>query len=163
YQPQFRVSDLSLCGAEALLRWHHPLRGAIPPSVFIPIAEETGLIVPIGTWVLREACRTARQWQLEGGPESVSVNVSALQFAMPDFVETVVGVIGEESLGARRLILEITESAVMSKFSEAAAKMERLRALGVEISLDDFGTGYSSLSYLQKMPIDALKLDKSFL
>src|SRR5262249_27058029 len=109
YQPQFRVSDLALCGAEALLRWNHPLRGAIPPSVFIPIAEETGLIAPIGNWVLRQACKTAREWQLQGVPGRISVNVSALQFGMADFVETVVATINGESLDPRRVIIEITE------------------------------------------------------
>jgi diguanylate cyclase (GGDEF)-like protein/PAS domain S-box-containing protein len=163
YQPQFRVSDLSLCGFEALLRWKHPVRGSISPAVFIPIAEETGLIVPIGNWVLRQACKTAREWEVQGVPGKLSVNASAVQFGLPDFVETVLDAIAQESVDPRRLIIEITESAVMSSFSEAAAKMERLRAIGVGISLDDFGTGYSSLSYLQKMPIDALKLDKSFL
>jgi EAL domain-containing protein (putative c-di-GMP-specific phosphodiesterase class I) len=163
YQPLFRVSDLAVCGAEALLRWSHPLRGAIPPSVFIPVAEETGLIAPIGNWVLRQACKTAREWQLQGASGNISVNVSAIQFAIPDFVETVVGAIEAESLDPRRVIIEITESAIMSNISEAVARMERLRAIGVAIALDDFGTGYSSLSYLQRLPLDALKLDKSFL
>jgi diguanylate cyclase (GGDEF)-like protein len=163
YQPQFDLQTGKLVGQEALLRWHHPKLGSISPDEFIPIAEENGLIVPIGTWVLQEACRQTSSWRRSGYPlKGVSVNVSALQFSRPDFVDTVDEVLDSTGLAPRFLELELTERLVIRDVRESAEKMAKLRSLGVQISVDDFGAGYSSLSYLQRLPIDILKLDRSF-
>jgi diguanylate cyclase (GGDEF)-like protein/PAS domain S-box-containing protein len=163
YQPQFDLQSGRLVGQEALLRWNSPKLGAIAPDQFIPIAEENGLIVPIGTWVLQEACRQTSAWQRAGYPlKGVSVNVSALQFSRSDFVDTIDSVLNSSSLEPRFLELELTESLVIRDVRESAQKMEKLRKLGVQISVDDFGAGYSSLSYLHRLPIDILKLDRSF-
>ncbi len=163
YQPQFDLQSGRLVGQEALLRWNHPKLGSIPPDKFIPIAEENGLIVPIGTWVLEQACQQTSAWQRAGYPlKGVSVNVSALQFGRADFVDTVGRVLDSTGLEAPFLELELTESLVIRDVRESASKMEKLRELGVRISMDDFGAGYSSLSYLQRLPIDILKLDRSF-
>ena len=164
FQPQRRLATGEMVGLEALLRWQHPTLGNIPPGKFIPIAEDTGLIVPIGTWVLEEACRQCRTWQKRGQrPMRVAVNVSAAQFVRPDFVSIVEGVLHRTGLPSSCLELEMTESLIMGDFEEAARRMNRLRDLGVQIAIDDFGTGYSSLSYLRRLPIDALKSDRSFL
>lgn len=163
YQPQFDLQTGRLVGQEALLRWTHPKLGSIPPDQFIPIAEENELIVPIGTWVLQEACRQTAAWQRAGYPlKGMAVNVSAVQFTRPDFVRTIAAVLEESGLEPQFLELELTESVVIRDVRESAGKMEQLRALGVKISVDDFGAGYSSLSYLQRLPIDILKLDRSF-
>jgi diguanylate cyclase (GGDEF)-like protein len=163
YQPQFDLQSGRLVGQEALLRWNHPKLGSIAPDQFIPIAEENGLIVPIGAWVLQEACRQTSAWRKAGySLRGVSVNVSAVQFSRPDFVDTVDAVLKSSGLEPRSLELELTESLVIRDVRESANKMEKLRALGVQISVDDFGAGYSSLSYLQRLPIDILKLDRSF-
>jgi diguanylate cyclase (GGDEF)-like protein len=163
YQPQFDLQSGKLVAQEALLRWTHPKLGCIAPDQFIPIAEENELIVPIGTWVLQEACRQAAAWQRAGYPlKGIAVNVSAVQFGRPDFVRTVDDVLKRSDLEPRFLELELTESLIIRDVRESAAKMEQLRELGVKISVDDFGTGYSSLSYLQRLPIDILKLDRSF-
>jgi diguanylate cyclase (GGDEF)-like protein/PAS domain S-box-containing protein len=163
YQPQFDLQSGKLVGQEALLRWTHPKLGLIPPDQFIPIAEENELIVPIGAWVLRQACRQAASWQRAGYPlKGMAVNVSAVQFTRPDFVRTIAAVLEESGLEPRFLELELTESLVIRDVRESADKMAQLRALGVQISVDDFGAGYSSLSYLQRLPIDILKLDRSF-
>jgi diguanylate cyclase (GGDEF)-like protein/PAS domain S-box-containing protein len=163
YQPQFDLQSGRLVGQEALLRWNHPKLGSIAPDQFIPIAEENGLIVPIGTWVLEQACQQTSAWQRAGYPlKGVSVNVSALQFGRADFVDTVSRVLKSTGLEAPFLELELTESLVIRDVRESASKMEKLRELGVQISVDDFGAGCSSLSYLQRLPIDILKLDRSF-
>jgi diguanylate cyclase (GGDEF)-like protein/PAS domain S-box-containing protein len=163
YQPQFDLQTGRLVGQEALLRWNHPKLGSVAPGKFIPIAEENGLIVPIGTWVLEEACQQTSAWQRAGYPlKGVSVNVSALQFGRSDFVDTVDRILNSTGLEAPFLELELTESVVIHDVRESASKMEKLRELGVQISMDDFGAGYSSLSYLQRLPIDILKLDRSF-
>ena len=163
YQPQFDLQTGKLVGQEALLRWTHPKLGSIAPDQFIPIAEESDLIVPIGTWVLQEACRQTAAWRESGYPlTGMAVNVSAVQFSRPDFVRTIADVLMRSGLEPRFLELELTESLIIRDVRESAAKMEQLRALGVQISVDDFGTGYSSLSYLQRLPIDILKLDRSF-
>ncbi len=163
YQPQFDLQSGKLVGQEALLRWTHPKLGSIAPEQFIPIAEESGLIVPIGTWVLQQACRQTSTWQRSGYPlEGMAVNVSAVQFSRPDFVRTIDEVLKHSGLEPRFLELELTESVIIRDIRESAAKMEQLRALGCQISVDDFGAGYSSLSYLQRLPIDILKLDRSF-
>ena len=147
------------------MRWQHPERGLIPPAEFIPIAEETGLIIPIGRWVLGEACRQMSRWQKLSpldGPLPVSVNLSGKQFLQPDLLEQMREVLRETGLDPRGLKLEITESVVMENIETATRTLEQLRALGVELSIDDFGTGYSSLSYLQRFPVSTLKIDRSF-
>ena len=163
YQPQIVPRTGEVGRFEALLRWNQPALGSVAPARFIPIAEETSLIVPIGTWALEQACKDARKWQAEGVFVGVGVNVSAVQFVRPDFVETVIDILDRTGLRPGSLELELTESVVMQGFDEMAAKIAQLRLLGVSISIDDFGTGYSSLSYLQKLPIDRLKVDRSFI
>jgi diguanylate cyclase (GGDEF)-like protein/PAS domain S-box-containing protein len=163
YQPQVDLKR-GLQGLEVLLVWNSPKLGRILPGRFIPVAEECGLIVPIGAWVLREACRQGARW-LDAGcaPVRLAVNVSPLQFARADFVETVGEALRSTGLPPGALALEITESLIMRDVEEAARRMARLRALGVSIAIDDFGTGYSSLNYLRQLPVDALKIDRSFL
>lgn len=163
YQP-LCLPDGSLHGFEALLRFCSPRLGNVPPCDFIPIAEETQLIVPLGEWVLREVCRQSREWQEAGHPAtSIAVNISALQFARDDFADTVAQILEESGQAGEMLVLELTESIVMRDFAESARQMESLKRLGVRISIDDFGTGYSSLSYLHRLPIDVLKIDRSFI
>ncbi len=162
YQPKVDLASRRTRAVEALLRWRH--RGElVSPGHFLPVAEESGLIVPIGTWVLLEAARQMRGWVQEGLPiESVSVNVSALQFARPDFVESVERVLASAGLHPGHLELEVTETSLMDDVEAAVQTLSRLRALGVRISVDDFGTGYSSLAYLQRLPVDVLKIDRAF-
>jgi diguanylate cyclase (GGDEF)-like protein len=162
YQPKVGVSDGLIRGAEALLRWRHPQLGLLTPDRFIGLAEETGAIVPIGRWVLREACARAASWTAAGGELSIAVNLSPRQFSDPALVDTVAAALAESSLNAARLELEITESMVMRDPEAAAAIMRGLRGLGARLSMDDFGTGYSSLGYLKRFPIDTVKLDRSF-
>jgi diguanylate cyclase (GGDEF)-like protein/PAS domain S-box-containing protein len=163
YQPIYTADDNRQTAYEALSRWPHPSLGFVPPKQFIPLAEETGLIVRLGEWVLREACRQCRWWQEHGMPRvRVAVNVSPLQFARADFVDTVLGVLRETGLSGNLLDLEITESIVMGDIDGAIQGMARLRAYGLRISVDDFGTGYSSLGYLPKLPVDILKIDRCF-
>jgi diguanylate cyclase (GGDEF)-like protein/PAS domain S-box-containing protein len=166
YQPIVDLKTQSVGGFEALLRWKHPTRGMISPQVFIPIAEETGFIVELGQWVLEQACRQCRAWQLEYPNHDrlfISVNVSPLQFANPKLIEQVQDCLERTGLPGECLKLEITESALMDDTTTAASRVLALRALGLSISLDDFGTGYSSLSYLQNFHIDTLKIDRSFI
>ncbi len=160
YQPQSRLTDNQTIGYEALIRWRHPTRGMVPPSDFIPIAEETALIVPIGEWVLRKACATAATWP---EPYRIAVNLSAVQFTHGDLPETVHNILIETGLAAKRLELEVTESFLISDPGVALRALRRLKALGVSIAMDDFGTGYSSLSTLQSFPFDKLKIDRSFI
>jgi diguanylate cyclase (GGDEF)-like protein/PAS domain S-box-containing protein len=162
YQPQHDLKDDRMIGVEALLRWTSQSLGPVSPGEFIPIAEESGLIVGIGTWVLHEACRQCRQWNDAGHPVKIAVNVSAWQFARPDFVETVREALGQSGIPAELLELELTETVLMKEPGEAAAELDRLRQMGVLVSIDDFGTGYSSLAYLQRLPIQSLKIDLSF-
>jgi len=163
FQPVVGLAQRHLIGVEALLRWSHPTRGEIPPSTFIPIAEDAGLVVPIGRWVLREACRQARQWLDETGMAvHVGVNVSARQIHDPSLLEDVRSALADAGLPPSQLLLEITESVLMRDSVDVERVLHGLRALGVTLALDDFGTGYSSLSYLQRFPIDVLKIDKSF-
>ena len=163
YQPEVSLRSGEIVRFEALLRWTNPELGTIPPSSFIPLAEETGLIVPIGTWVLEEACRQTRQRVSTGSAAGVSVNVSSVQFGRADFVDIVTGVLHRTGLPSHLLELELTETVVMHGLDDAAKKITCLREMGVSISIDDFGTGYSSLSYLQKLRIDNLKIDRSFI
>jgi diguanylate cyclase (GGDEF)-like protein/PAS domain S-box-containing protein len=166
YQPVVRLSDGGITGVEALLRWRHPERGLIQPDLFIPLAEETGLIVPIGRWVLREACRRARemQKQLESDtPLSMAVNLSVKQLQHSDIVADVAEALAESGLAAPSLTLEITETVLMTDTDTALRRLHDLKALGVRIAMDDFGTGYSSLSYLSRLPVDVIKMDRSFL
>jgi diguanylate cyclase (GGDEF)-like protein len=163
YQP-LCMPDGLLHGFEALLRFYSPRLGNVPPSEFIPIAEESQLIIPLGEWVLREVCRQGNEWQDAGYPAaSIAVNISALQFARDDFAETVAQILEETGYPAEQLVLELTESIVMNDFTESARQMKRLKRLGVRFAIDDFGTGYSSLSYLHRLPIDVLKIDRSFM
>jgi diguanylate cyclase (GGDEF)-like protein/PAS domain S-box-containing protein len=163
YQPVVNLASGKLVGVEALIRWMHPSRGVVPPMEFVPVAEETGIILGIGEWALREACAQARTWQSALLPElTVSVNLSARQFLQPDLVARVRGALAEAHLDPSRLHLEITESVIMVNSAQAAAMMRQLKAAGVGVHLDDFGTGYSSLAYLSHFQVDALKIDKSF-
>jgi len=159
YQPVCDLKHERVGAFEALLRWRHPVRGILPPLEFIPIAEEMGLIVPLGEWVLRQACLEAARW-----PDhvSVAVNVSSAQFRTDQLAQTVMAALQSARLPARRLSLEITETVLLSHGQATLATMQALRAMGVRISLDDFGTGYSSLSYLGTFPIDQIKIDQSF-
>lgn len=165
FQPIFEIQGgVALVGFEALLGWQHPTLGRISPLQFIPIAEECGMIAPIGAWVLERACSQMAEWQRAGLPEvRISVNVSALQFARPEFVTTVAQVLAVSGLEPEWLQLELTESAIMEDVSTAMPKLDRLRDLGVRLALDDFGTGYSSLGYLRWLPVECLKIDRSFL
>ena len=164
YQPQIDEFDRVL-GAEALLRWEHPQRGLVPPADFIPLAEETGLIVPIGRWVLETACQQLREWQHNPATCDLmlAVNVSARQFRQPDFVAVVHVVLESTGANPARLKLELTESVVLDDVADTIEKMKELKKLGVGFSMDDFGTGYSSLSYLRRLPLDQLKIDRSFI
>jgi diguanylate cyclase (GGDEF)-like protein/PAS domain S-box-containing protein len=160
YQPQVNLEDCRITGCEALLRWHHPERGMIPPTEFIPVAEEIGLIVPLGEWVLRKACVDAMSW-----PEDVkvAVNLSAIQITHQHISSVVVNALAASGLPAARLEIEITETVLLHNTEKTMATLHRLRELGVHISMDDFGTGYSSLSYLRKFPFDKIKIDRSFI
>lgn len=163
YQPQVKMRGRALAGYEALMRWASPGVGMVSPGAFIPLAEETGLIVELGRWALEEACRQASRWARDELPARVGVNVSALQLADAGFVGDVERALSESGLPAGLLELEITESAVMENRRLAAERMEALRRMGVEFALDDFGTGSSSLAYLKDLPVDRLKVDRSFL
>jgi EAL domain-containing protein (putative c-di-GMP-specific phosphodiesterase class I) len=163
YQPVVRATTGAVMGGEALLRWQHPTEGLLGPERFIRYAEASGLIVPIGTWVVQTACRQSAAWRATGRPCSVSINVSGRQLARPDIVE-IIGQALEDS-GARPsdILLEVTESVVLSDLDRAARVMGELRELGVRLGMDDFGTGYSSLSYLANLPFDIVKIDRTFM
>ena len=163
YQPTFDLQSESVIGVEALIRWRHPTRGVLGPADFIPVAESTGLIVPIGSWVLHEACRQAATWHARGQRLGMSVNVSARQLDADELVEDVRLALEENGLEATTLTLEVTETALMSDPEATAARLHRLKQLGVRVAIDDFGTGYSSLAYLRQFPADALKIDRSFI
>ncbi|KEQ23749.1 putative bifunctional diguanylate cyclase/phosphodiesterase [Paenibacillus tyrfis] len=163
YQPQVDIFTSRMNGMEALIRWNHPRLGFISPGEFIPLAEETGLIIPIGQWVLRTACKQNKAWQLAGYPPlKMAVNISPIQFHQHDFVQVVLDALQESGLEPRYLELEITEGIAMYHVDQVIQKLQTLRELGVHISMDDFGTGYSSLNYLKKFPIDKLKIAQQF-
>ena len=164
YQPKVDIGSGETRAVEALIRWHHPQRGYILPGEFIPIAEESGLILEIGDWVIREACRQARAWQLSGMPFlRVAVNVSPLQFRQANFVKKLSAALLEQGLDPTYLEIELTEATLMSNAESSVALLKELSALGVVVAIDDFGTGYSSMSYLQRFPVDKLKIDRSFI
>ena len=163
YHPQIDLKTGRLAGCEALVRWRHPTRGAMNPAEFIPVAEDSGIILPLGEWVLREACRARARWRDRGlATGRVAVNVSSIQFRDPAYVGTVERALAEARLPASLLELEVTESVIMAGFEDVVATLRALGALGVRLSVDDFGTGYSSLSYLKRFPVDKLKIDRSF-
>jgi len=163
YQPRVDLETGQITGVEALLRWQYPDLGLVSPSQFVPLAEETGLIIPIGEWVLRTACAQNKLWQSMGlSPVRVSVNLSARQFEQRNLVETIGRVIKETELDPNYLELELTEGLVMKNPETTIATLRSLHEMGIQISIDDFGTGYSSLSYLKRFPIHALKIDQSF-
>jgi diguanylate cyclase (GGDEF)-like protein/PAS domain S-box-containing protein len=164
YQPIVHLRTGRIAGFEALARWEHPERGLIMPDDFIPVAEETGLILPIGLWVLEEACRTLRRWQDRPGGEGlkIAVNLSARQFSQPDLVRRVKAILARTQISPATLELEITESVILQHSSQVLDTLGRIKSLGVQLHVDDFGTGYSSLSYLHRLPLDALKIDRSF-
>jgi diguanylate cyclase (GGDEF)-like protein/PAS domain S-box-containing protein len=163
YQPKLNLATGSIVGVEALLRWPHAERGWVAPDIFIPVAEETGLIVPIGDWVIDQACRQLAAWSGAGLNQlTVAVNVSAQQFMRPGFVDTVLRTLQQHGIAPHRLELEITESLLMKDLKSTTASMRRFQEAGIALSIDDFGTGYSSLGYLRQLPVDALKIDRSF-
>jgi diguanylate cyclase (GGDEF)-like protein/PAS domain S-box-containing protein len=165
YEPQINLGSGRISGLEALVRWRHPARGEVSPAEFIPLAEETGMILPIGRWVLQEACRQLRAWQERWSalaPLTIAVNLSARQLQHPGIVDEVRAALAAAGLDPQSLVLEITETAIMEQLDAAFTILTELRRLGVRLALDDFGTGYSSLSYLQRLPVDILKIDRSF-
>jgi EAL domain-containing protein (putative c-di-GMP-specific phosphodiesterase class I) len=164
YQPEIDVDAQRVIGFEALVRWQHPTRGLLAPKEFIPLAEETGLIVPIGEWVLREACADAATWPRFAGdaPLTLSVNLSVRQFHQPDLVASVRAVLQDTGTDPRTVCLEITESAMMESGEDAWQMLRELKEVGVKLAIDDFGTGYSSLAHLRGFPIDVLKIDRTF-
>ncbi|MCW5626936.1 MAG: EAL domain-containing protein [Burkholderiales bacterium] len=163
YQPKYDLGTRQLVGVEALVRWNHPTLGLVPPARFIPLAEETGLIGMVGEWVFRAACAQARRWREAGCRMQVSINVSARQFREPDLANRMLAIMAEIGVDAAGIELELTESVFMEDATRAVSTLERLKAAGVRIAIDDFGTGYSSLSYLQRLPLDVLKIDQSFI
>jgi EAL domain-containing protein (putative c-di-GMP-specific phosphodiesterase class I) len=155
----------SIIGAEALIRWHHPQRGMVSPAQFIPLAEEIGLIIPIGDWVIEQACTQLKRWEMVPAMRNLvlSVNVSTRQLSQPYFVEQVKEVIDKTGIRPSRLKLELTESFILDNVEDAIAKMQELRGIGIRFAMDDFGTGYSSLAYLKRLPLEQLKIDQSFI
>lgn len=163
YQPTLDLSDMTPNGVEALIRWENPARGVVQPADFVPLLEETGLIVEVGTWVLREACRQGAAWRAAGHPIGMAVNVSGRQLDDDRLVDDVRAALSESGLDPQALTIEITETTLMRNIEETASRLARIKQLGVRIAIDDFGTGYSSLAHLQRFPVDALKIDRSFI
>ena len=166
FQPVVRLKDGSVAGMEALVRWHHPTRGLVQPGQFIPLAEEMGLIVDLGRWVLRESCSHAARLRASGEADpdfTIAVNLSVKQLQHPDIVDDVRAALVDFAIEPRLLVLEITETVMMADYELASRRLQQLKDLGVRIAMDDFGTGYSSLSYLSRFPVDILKMDRSFL
>ncbi|HTW43392.1 MAG TPA: EAL domain-containing protein [Solirubrobacteraceae bacterium] len=163
YQPTFALSDMTPTGVEALLRWRHPTRGVVQPDAFIPLLEETGMITEVGSWVLREACRQASAWRWAGYPIAIAVNVSARQLDTDELLGDIERALTASGLDAAALTIEITETTLMRNIDETVRRLDQIKGLGVRIAIDDFGTGYSSLAHLQQFPVDALKIDRSFI
>jgi diguanylate cyclase (GGDEF)-like protein len=163
YQPTFGLSDMRPTGVEALIRWQHPSRGLVQPDAFIPLLEETGLIVEVGAWVLEEACRQSASWRAGGYPIDMAVNVSGRQLDDDRLIADIEGALSASGLAAAALTIEITETTLMRNTEETARRLAAIKQLGVRIAIDDFGTGYSSLAHLQRFPVDALKIDRSFI
>ena len=163
YQPQVTIPDFHLVGMEALVRWRHPSLGLLYPNEFVPLAEDSGLIIPLGDWVMRESCLQNKLWQDKGlAPMRLSVNFSARQFQQPTFISSVAEILKETNLDPRWLELELTESSIMKEPDQAIEKLHELKLMGIRVAIDDFGTGYSSLNYLKRFPIDTLKIDRAF-
>jgi diguanylate cyclase (GGDEF)-like protein len=163
YQPTFNLREMIPTGMEALIRWRHPTRGIVQPDDFVPLLEETGLIVDVGRWVLCEACRQGAEWRRAGREVGIAVNVAARQLDRDEFVEEVREVLNESGLEPEQLTIEITETTIMANAEETAGRLAAIKEIGVRVAIDDFGTGYSSLAYLQRFPVDALKIDRSFI
>jgi diguanylate cyclase (GGDEF)-like protein len=163
YQPTFTLTDMTPTGVEALIRWRHPTRGIVQPDAFIPLLEETGLIVEVGRWVLREACRQGAVWHQAGHPIAIAVNVSARQLDTEELIADIEGALADSGLDAAALTIEITETTLMRNIEDTISRLGQIKQLGVRIAIDDFGTGYSSLAHLQQFPVDALKIDRSFI
>jgi diguanylate cyclase (GGDEF)-like protein len=163
YQPTFTLSDMTPTGVEALIRWQHPTRGIVQPDAFIPLLEETGLITEVGRWVLREACRQGAAWRQGGYPIVMAVNVSARQLDTDELIADIEGALADSGLESEALTIEITETTLMRNIEETVRRLTEIKRLGVRIAIDDFGTGYSSLAHLQQFPVDALKIDRSFI
>jgi predicted signal transduction protein with EAL and GGDEF domain len=162
YQPIYNLDDLSLVGVEALLRWDHPVVGLVEPDEFIPILEQTGQIQEVGRWVLLEACAQMSSWHAKGDTLDISVNVSGRQLDYDDIIDHIREALNSSGLDPARLIIEVTETALMRHAADTAVRLRAIKALGVRIAVDDFGTGYSSLAYLQQFPVDCLKIDRRF-
>jgi EAL domain-containing protein (putative c-di-GMP-specific phosphodiesterase class I) len=163
YQPTLDLSDMSPTGVEALIRWKHPVRGIVQPNDFIPLLEETGLITEVGKWVLDEACRQGAAWRAAGHAVGMAVNVSGRQLDTDQLIADVEGALAHSGLEPAALTIEITETTLMRNVEETARRLAAVKQLGVRIAIDDFGTGYSSLAHLQRFPVDALKIDRSFI
>jgi EAL domain-containing protein (putative c-di-GMP-specific phosphodiesterase class I) len=163
YQPKVSLASGEMTGSEALIRWRDPEVGLIGPDEFIPVAEDTGLIVPLGDWVISEACGQIRKWTEEGFESPVSINLSAHQFRTGSLVETIIAAVNENGIDPTLLEVEITESTLMHDERAVVADLEAIKAHGISVSVDDFGTGYSSFAYLRQLPVDALKIDRSFI
>jgi EAL domain-containing protein (putative c-di-GMP-specific phosphodiesterase class I) len=163
YQPILDLRSRRITGVEALIRWQHPTRGVVDPDDFVPQLEQSGLIIPVGRWVLDEACRQLATWNRSGRHFDMSVNVTARQLATDDFVGDVSSILGITGISSESLILEITETTIMNDTDATIERLERLKTLGVRLAIDDFGTGYSSLAYLRRFPVDALKIDRTFI
>ena len=163
YQPTLHLQDMSPTGVEALIRWEHPVRGVVQPDDFIPLLEKTGLIVEVGKWVLEQACAQGAKWRAAGYPIGMAVNVSGRQLDTDQLIADIEGALSESGLDPSALTIEITETTLMRNIEEAARRLTEVKALGVRIAIDDFGTGYSSLAHLQRFPVDALKIDRSFI
>ena len=163
FQPTINLHDMTPTGVEALIRWKHPVRGVVQPNDFIPLLEETGLITEVGKWVLQEACSQGAAWRAAGYPIGMAVNVSGRQLDTDQLIADIEGALSDSDLDPTALTIEITETTLMRNIEETARRLTQIKQLGVRISIDDFGTGYSSLAHLQRFPVDALKIDRSFI
>ena len=163
YQPTLDLQDMTPNGVEALIRWKHPTRGVVQPDDFIPLLEETDMIVEVGKWVLEQACRQGAAWRAAGYPIGMAVNVSGRQLDTDQLIADIEGALGDSGLDPEALTIEITETTLMRNIEETARRLTAIKALGIRIAIDDFGTGYSSLAHLQRFPVDALKIDRSFI